>query len=168
MWDKIVLTDKEDQVVNALQIIEPRIQRLAFIERNGERVALVRLEGGTEAVELQSMGDGINRILSIALAAVNVADGYLLIDEFENGLHYSVQEQLWRVLFQMAKELNIQLFVTTHSSDCINSFETILNEQVSISGKLFRLERSRNGNVRPISYNKEELQIATDNDIETR
>ena len=168
LWDKIVLTDKEDQVVDALKIIEPRIQRLAFIDRGGERVAMVRLKGGEEAVELQSMGDGINRILSIVLAAVNVAGGYLLIDEFENGLHYSVQEQLWKVLFQMANDLDIQLFVTTHSSDCINSFEEVLNEQTAVSGQLFRLERNKDGEIQTVSYNKDELQIATDNDIETR
>lgn len=168
LWDKIVLTDKEDQVVDALKIIEPRIQRLAFIDRAGERVAMVRLKGGAEAVELQSMGDGINRILSIVLAAVNVAEGYLLIDEFENGLHYSVQEQLWKVLFQMANDLDIQLFVTTHSSDCINSFEEILNEQTAVSGQLFRLERNKDGEIQTVSYDKDELHIATDNDIETR
>ena len=65
------------------------------------------------------MGDGINRILTIILAMVNCENGYLLIDEFENGLHYSVQEKLWEIIFYLAKRLNIQVFATTHSNDTI-------------------------------------------------
>ena len=68
------------------------------------------------------MGDGINRILHIMLSMVNAQDGYLLIDEFENGLHYSVQEKVWKVIFTLAKSLNVQVFATTHSNDCIKTF----------------------------------------------
>jgi AAA15 family ATPase/GTPase len=41
---------------------------------------------------------------------VNAQDGYLLIDEFENSLHYSVQEQVWKAIFSLAKSLNVQVF----------------------------------------------------------
>jgi AAA15 family ATPase/GTPase len=68
------------------------------------------------------MGDGINRILYIVLSMVNAQNGYLLIDEFENGLHYSVQKKIWSIIFSLAERLNVQVFVTTHSSDCIKAF----------------------------------------------
>ena len=63
------------------------------------------------------------RIFGIALALENAKDGLLLIDEVENGLHYSVQPDVWRFLFQAATKLNVQVFATTHSYDCIKSFE---------------------------------------------
>lgn len=123
MWDKIALTDRQDKVISALQIIEPNLSGIKFVDngrRSRERIAQASIDG--EIVPFKSMGDGINRILHIVLSMVNAENGYLLIDEFENGLHYSVQEQVWKVIFTLAKSLNVQVFATTHSSDCIKAF----------------------------------------------
>ena len=114
------------------------------------------------------MGDGINRILTIILALVNSDNGFLLIDEFENGLHHTVQEQLWNVIFNLAQKLNVQIFVTTHSEDCISGFENILNSpNNSLDGKLIRLDND-NGTIKQVEFNAKELKIATDQNIETR
>jgi AAA15 family ATPase/GTPase len=117
---------------------------------------------------LKSMGDGINRILTIILALVNSDNGFLLIDEFENGLHYSVQEKLWEIIFSLSEKLNIQVFATTHSEDSILGFESILNDkETQLEGKLIRLELT-NGFVRQVEFNADELKIASDGNIETR
>ena len=173
LWDKIALTSKEDYVIKALQIIEPDIQGLRFIDnnnrdRNSKRIPVIKLKNQENILPLKSMGDGINRVLTIILALVNADNGYLLIDEFENGLHYSVQEKLWKIIFTIAKELNIQVFATTHSNDCIYSFEEIVNSQTSFQdSKLIRLDNV-NGVIKQVKYNAEELKIATNQDIETR
>lgn len=168
-WDNITLTEKEKYVIEAIQIIEPTIERLAFISKSQrKRSPVVKLLDNKEVLPLKSMGDGINRILTIILAMVNVDNGYLLIDEFENGLHYTTQEKLWKVIFHLAKTLNIQVFATTHSRDCIASFEKVLNEpENQVSGNLIRLE-NKNGDIRQVEYNAEELQIAVNQNIETR
>ncbi|HNI45820.1 MAG TPA: AAA family ATPase, partial [Chitinophagales bacterium] len=113
LWDNIALTDKEQDVINALRIIEPQVERLAFIGER-ERVAYIKLTHQHAPIPLKSMGDGLNRVLTIILALVNADNGYLLIDEFENGLHYSVQETLWKMIFMVANKLNVQVFATTH------------------------------------------------------
>jgi AAA15 family ATPase/GTPase len=122
MWDKIELTNKQNDVILALKIIEPNLSGIKFVEQGirSKRVAQASIEG--EIVPFKSMGDGINRILYIVLSMVNAQDGYLLIDEFENGLHYSVQKKIWKIIFSLAERLNVQVFVTTHSSDCIEAF----------------------------------------------
>jgi AAA15 family ATPase/GTPase len=123
MWDNIDLTDKQSKVIEALQIIEPDLTGIKFVERNRRRrgrVAKASING--DIVPFKSMGDGINRILYIILSMVNAEDNYLLIDEFENGLHYSVQKRVWEVIFTLAESLNVQVFATTHSSDCIKAF----------------------------------------------
>jgi len=122
MWDNIDLTDKQAKVVEALQIIEPNLSGIKFVEQNRRRGRVAKASINGEIVPFKSMGDGINRILYIVLSMVNAQDGYLLIDEFENGLHYAVQEQVWKVIFSLAESLNVQVFVTTHSSDCIKAF----------------------------------------------
>jgi len=169
LWDNIALSKKEDNVIQALKIIEKNIERVAFVEEfSRQRTTVVKLGNTNRIVPLKSMGDGINRILTIILALVNSDKGYLLIDEFENGLHYSVQEQLWSIIFNLSKELNVQVFATTHSSDCINAFENVLNtNQNALEGKLIRLDFD-NGNIKQVDFDAKELKIATEQNIETR
>ncbi len=114
------------------------------------------------------MGDGMNRILTIILALVNATDSYLLIDEFENGLHYTVQEDLWKMIFKLAKELNVQVFATTHSDDCIHAFESVLNSEGNQKeGQYLRLDNI-NGQIIPTLYSEKELDTAADQRIEVR
>lgn len=169
LFDNIALTEKEKFVIDALKIIEISTERIAFIEENPrERTAVIKLSNTQGILPLKSMGDGINRILTIILALVNCDNGYLLIDEFENGLHHSVQEQLWKVIFSLSEKLNIQVFATTHSEDCILGFENILNSPSNnLEGKLIRLDNI-NGHIKQVEYNARELKIATDQNIETR
>lgn len=170
LFDNITLTQKEQYVIDALKIIEPTTERIAFVEEapRGERAAVIKLSDNQGVLPLRSMGDGINRILTIILALVNSDNGFLLIDEFENGLHHTVQEQLWNVIFNLAQKLNVQIFVTTHSEDCISGFENILNSpNNSLDGKLIRLD-NESGTIKQVEFNANELKIANDQNIETR
>lgn len=169
LWDKITLTEKEEYVIDALKIIEPKIDRLAFVEGyKNERFPVVKLQGEKQVLPLKSMGDGINRILTIILALVNAEGGVLLIDEFENGLHHTVQEQLWKMIFLLAEALDIQVFATTHSEDCIRGFENVLNDyHVNANGKLIRLDK-KGDKIVQVEFDKAELKVATDFGIEIR
>lgn len=175
-WDSIVFTDFEKLVTDALCIIEPAIQGLAFIQDknkvNGERTAIVRLKDKSQPVPLKNLGDGMQRLLQIALSIYKAKDGFLLIDEFENGLHYSVQEKVWNLIFEMAKRLNIQVFATTHSWDCIEAFSKVAKEREDVEGLLFRMGRSAKtsdkGKVIATIFDEEKLQRFTQADMEVR
>jgi AAA15 family ATPase/GTPase len=169
LWDNITLTDKEQFVIEALKIIEPNVERIAFIEESPrERTAVIKLSNSNNILPLKSMGDGINRILTIILALVNSDNGFLLIDEFENGLHHSVQEKLWQIIFNLSEKLNVQIFATTHSEECISAFEYVMNNSSkSFDGKLIRLENN-DGIIKQSEFNKDELRIANENDIDLR
>ncbi len=170
IWSKIALTKKEEHLIKALQIIEPAIDKITFVDDqySSKKKAIAKLQNNEDTVPLQSMGDGINRILTIILALVNSENGYLLIDEFENGLHHKVQEDLWKIIFKLAKELNVQVFATTHSEDCVEAFENIVNSGDNQNeGQFLRLEKEGD-NIKPVLLNAEELQIATDHEIEIR
>ena len=67
-------------------------------------------------------GDAINRIADIILRIVNNENSILLIDEIENGIHHSNQVYFWSILYKLAKELNIQIFATTHSLEMTQAF----------------------------------------------
>lgn len=172
LFDQIALSPLEKEIIKALQIIEPRIDAINFLKddltkrhREDERVPIVVFRNSTTRYKLTSMGDGLNRILTIILALLNCKDGILLIDEFENGLHYSVQTQLWQIIYKLAEELNVQVFATTHSEDCIKSFVIADSAQAA---KIIRLE-NRDGDIVPVLFNdSDRLQFAIDQNIEIR
>lgn len=170
LWDGIALTDLEEDVLSALQLIAPGVKDLNFVSTplsGSERIPVVRIVDMDEPLPLYSLGDGMVRTLGIALALVNAKDGLLLIDEFENGLYYTVQPELWRFIFQVARRLNVQVFATTHSWDCIEAFQKATRADQQEDGLLIRLE-SKKGEITATLYDKQELGIATREQIEVR
>ena len=169
LWSTISMSENEDEVVKALRIIEPDIERFNILSNDKDddfkRIPYVRLKGMDKLVRLSAMGDGINRMLQIILALINCKGGIFLLDEFENGLHYSVQEQLWTIIFDIAARLDIQVFVTTHSNDCINSYAKVATEEDALA---IRMDHSA-GKLSVQQYeNPQDLLFAIKNDIELR
>src|SRR6266487_4690464 len=163
LWDRIALTGLEAEVINALRFIAPVVEGLNLVSTptsKGERNLIVNVAGIDEPLHLSSLGNGMWRILGIALALANAKDGILLIDEFENGLYYAVQPNLWRLIFQVAHRLNIQVFATSHSWDCIEAFQWAAREDQQEEGLLIRLE-SKKGEIGVTLYDEQELTIAT-------
>jgi predicted ATPase len=168
LWDKQSLSDNSNAVLEALSILEP-IERLAFIinDQSNHRKPFVKLKSG-EQLPLRAFGDGISRILHIALSLVNCENGFLLIDEFENGLHYSAQESLWKVIFFLAEKLNVQVFATTHSSDTVKSFVDVIGSGEYLNkGQVIRLD-NKDGKIRAIDFNLQQVQTAVEHDLEIR
>lgn len=169
LWDRITLTPKEQSVVEALQILEPDVERISFTSRQTSNSGiLLKLRGQSHPVPIGSMGDGMRRILNIVMAAVSSENGFLLVDEIDTGLYYQTQTDMWRLIFETAKRLNVQVFATTHSWDCIAAFQEALEQSEDSSvGKLFRLSR-RGEDIRAVEYNPDELSVAVRQSIEVR
>ncbi len=179
-WDNIVGTEHEEIVKQAMRIILPEFENIYFVQNNkalssmggSQRTAKVKLPNLPRPVPLKSLGDGMIRVLQLALKLVSAKGGFLLIDEFENGLHYTVQEKIWELLFKMADELDVQVFATTHSRDCIESFTKVALDNEKTEGVLFRMGRSakksNQGQIIATVFDKERLYNITQADIEIR
>ncbi|MDP2901661.1 MAG: AAA family ATPase [Methylovulum sp.] len=178
-WDSIALTEAEETVKEAMKIILPEFENLIFVNdasysenKDIRRIAKVKIKGLSRPVPLNSLGDGMVRILQLVLKLFPAQGGFLLIDEFENGLHYSVQEKVWRLLFELSAKLDIQVFATTHSWDCIESFAKVAIEKQDVEGLLFRVGQSvRNsdkGRVIATVFDEEQLYNITQSDVEVR
>jgi AAA15 family ATPase/GTPase len=137
----------------------------------GERTAIIKLQGSDRPVTLNSMGDGMVRVLQLLLLLVPAKGGLYLVDEFENGLHYSVQEKVWEMIFELAKTTNIQVFATTHSWDCIEAFKNVAarSDEPAI---LFRvgksIKTSEKGKVIATVFDKAALAQITQLEAEVR
>jgi AAA domain, putative AbiEii toxin, Type IV TA system len=178
LWDTISLTANEDRVLQALRILEPTIERIAasavpmpeyygsvnINQRGGFRVKFKDIE---KPVPIGSMGDGIWRLLVMAIVIAQCKDGVLLIDEIDTGLHYSVMTEMWRLIFGAASLLQVQVFATTHSYDCVKSLAElcISNEEASKAVTLQRIER---GQASSVPYTAKEIEIAARHRFEVR
>jgi AAA15 family ATPase/GTPase len=165
LFDEIVLNPEESSVVDALKIIEPSIERIAvkknafFVKTNNNNH-----QGGTP---LGNMGDGVGRMLGIVLAIVNAKNGILLVDEIDTGLHFSIMSDMWKLVWETAKKLNVQVFATTHSSDCWTSLDAIASrENPSKEGiTIHRIEKDKS---RSIVFTERQVAIAAERGIEVR
>jgi AAA15 family ATPase/GTPase len=168
LWDSISLTNLETKVIEGLKLIEPTISGIAFVksEFSGGRIPLVKLEDMDEPIPLKNLGDGMSRLLQIILSLVTAKDGALLIDEFENGLYWDIQEDVWKVVFKLAEELNVQVFATTHSRDCIAGFQKAWAENED-KGAFLRLTK-KDGNVTIKEYDLELLTDSLETNVEVR
>ncbi|MFV9629551.1 MAG: AAA family ATPase [Methanosarcinales archaeon] len=180
-WDKIVFTEHEEVVRQALQIITPEFENLTFVRNDDDnkyqrqrfrRFAKVKMSDSPYPVPLNSLGDGMLRVLQLVLKIFPAKGGFLLIDEFENGLHFSIQEKVWELLFEMAQKLDIQIFATTHSWDCIESFANTAIARKDVEGVLFRVGRSvrksDRGKVIATVFDEVALYNITQADVEVR
>jgi len=168
MWDKVDLTPEADDVLGAIQLIKSDVQGISFLGRGHgdrkKRVAHVRLADSATPVPLGSLGDGMSRVLALVLAMVNAKDGILMVDEIENGVHYSVQERLWAFVSELAERLNVQVFATTHSWDCLSAFQAA---STNGNGKVVRLQ-NKNGRITPSLFDEDELEVVARENIEIR
>lgn len=128
----------------------------------------VRTAGPGRALPLHLLGDGARRVVSLALAATSVRGGLLLIDEVENGVHWSAMGEVWRGLLTIARAFDLQVFATTHSAECIRALVHSAREADALSEvAVHRLDRS-DFHTQVSTYSDDTLSFAADEGWEVR
>lgn len=170
LWDAIALTDSEGEVVKALQVMSPDIQAISMIGSddriNRPRTAIAKSNLYASPVPLRTFGDGVNRLFGIILSLCSARDGVLLIDELENGIHYSVMLDVWKIIFRISKSLNVQIFATSHSWDCVRAFQEAASESPE-DGVLVRLTKKDSTTIATV-FTESELGLVARDQIEVR
>lgn len=111
---------KRDLLVTTIKHFDPNIIDINVILDNGEPYIYVTLNSG-KYLPISYMGDGINRALEIIVDILKLPNGILLIDEVENGFHYSLYETLMKVFCETALSVNCQVIMTSHNRDFIEA-----------------------------------------------
>ncbi len=167
--DAILVRKDLDLIIKALKEIEPNLLDI----RMGARGMVYADIGIDKLVPLNIMGDGIRRILAILAAISERKNGILLIDEVENGLHYSSLSILWKAVLNAALDNNAQLFITTHSYECIEAMTKAFEGLTQFNSKkdfinLFRIDRNSRGQHQAFQYNTDTLLAGIEKDFEVR
>lgn len=165
-FGKLEILRKQDVLLKALQVIEPRLQRLAVVVAAG--VPMLHGDVGlARLVPLPFIGDGMGRLASLVVAVGNAPNGVVLVDEVENGLHHSILPKVWRAIGEVARDFNTQVFATTHSLECIVAAHNAFAEGGLYDFRLHRLER-RNEIIHAVTYDEETLAAAIETGLEVR
>ena len=170
LWDGVALTDNETLARDALRLVfGDRVERAAVIGQppHGRRRVVVKFSDYADPVPLKSLGDGATRMFGVALALANCRDGILLLDEAENGVHYSLQGKFWGMVLCAAEMHNVQVLATTHSKDCIYGFADAALVSPNIDANLVRIGW-RKGKLRAVEYSAEELETVAEQNFEVR
>lgn len=170
-FSKFVLTPKEEAITQALRIVEPAIERIAPVADDRRRFyrdspggVVLKLREVVDRVPIGSVGDGMWRMLGLALSLANAEGGVLLVDEIDTGFHFSVMEDMWRMINEQAGTLSVQVFATTHSRDCYESLAAIAKSDPG-DVTIQRIDRKRKEAVR---FSREAILAAAERGIEVR
>jgi len=118
-----ILNNKAEisKVIKLLKHFDDSILDLRYVSRNGFSMPVIDTKD-YEAMPLSSYGDGIKKVLTIIDAIVSSQNGIVLIDEFEAAIHTTAMNEVFSFIIKACKEMNVQLFLTTHSIEAVDKF----------------------------------------------
>lgn len=172
MWDQVLIEGRESEVIGAMQLLEPELDSIHFLTSDASRYSgragvLLGFRGAGRRAPLGSYGDGMRRLLALSLSLIRTAKGFLLIDEIDTGLHWTVMEEMWRLVVETARQSSIQVFATTHSFDCLRGLASLVESRPDLAGEISvqKIERLLK---KAVDVDAQGLRVAVEQNIEVR
>jgi predicted ATP-dependent endonuclease of OLD family len=166
-YGSAVIKKKKKLLIEQLRHIEDRLVDLETPPQSGNQI-MVDI-GGLIMRPSASMGQGFNRLLDLFSRILNHESDIVLIDEFENGLHYSALETTWQGLLNVHLEMGTQFFVTSHSYESIEAAWQVFKK----AGKtellnVIRLEREPDNSISAVVIKDSTINTMMANNYEIR
>jgi AAA15 family ATPase/GTPase len=112
-----------DKVIQFIKTnLDSTIDKIDLINDGGENRFRVTSSSMTEVIDITKYGEGLQRVFEIALLLGYCKNGILCIDEIDSALHKSLLIKFTEFIQQVAKDFNVQVFLSTHSKECIDAF----------------------------------------------
>jgi len=166
IFSKLKISGNVNVIIDAIRIIDEKIEDIT-ISTIGSIPELYVDIGLNKYIPLFSSGEGMVKIVHLLLAIYEAKNGIMLIDEIENGFHYTILPKIWEIIDQASKIFNTQVFATTHSLEVIKNAHKYFSNLTKYNFKLFRLQRKQNI-IDVIEYDKNVLDAAIENNLEVR
>ncbi len=133
----------KNKLIKILQIVDIRIEDMRTF--NTKQGLFIKLQN-SDYEPLSNFGDATKNLIRYftpifekELLSDNQNFSILLIDEIENGIHYTAHYDFWKNIFKLSKKLNVQIFATTHSLEMIQQFNKVAKEEAE--GAYFEMSR---------------------------
>jgi len=171
LYNNIKTKSDKENLIKTIQVINSNIidveLRQSFDDL--DLVFLLSLKNKDEFIPVNYLGDGFKRIFYIILKVLSLKGKRIMIDEIETGIHYSRQKDFWLNILKICNELDVQIFATTHSNECLQAFYEAskeLNEQKDI--RLISLQEGEQEKIYSTTYNFENIEAGLYSNIELR
>ena len=146
MYDAAKFKGQTQKLLSALQLIEPTIINVDILNL-GEPALYVMRQNEQFPLPLATYGDAIMKVAFYVLLMIVRPNTILLLDEVENGIHYTNQPKFWAWLFDLATEFDVQIFATTHSREMIEAYaQTAIEKGMEEETGYYELYRSTTTN----------------------
>lgn len=160
------------QLIEDIRFIIPKIEDFEVRKLGGEDQLLVGLKNQDEMMPLSTFGESVTRVLHVLLEISKNQGKRLMIDEIDTGIHYSRMKNFLKTVFQVARKNDVQLFMTTHSLECQQTFAEVFEDtdMVEYQSRVrqYSLLEKPDGQVVANVHNFEQLQYALEIGFETR
>jgi hypothetical protein len=141
---------KKEEILRFLRAFDPDLDGIDNVQEGEDTIIYVQ-HTKLGPMPLHAFGDGLRKAVVVAGLAFEVArresdggpkpGGLLLLDEAEVALHVSMQKEFFSALFELCRELEVQLVLTTHSLDAVDGILAGIDGDLeSLAG--FKLEPS--------------------------
>lgn len=157
---------QKDVVLKRLNLFDNRVTDIDILQDD----VYVDFDNMPEKLPLRMVGDGMRRYLNMVAASANPMNNVILIDEIDNGLHYSAYAKIWKAIFELAVAYNKQIFVTTHSKETLAYLHEMLEENTDYQQelRLYTIENTLKKGLQAYKLTYEGLKGACTGDIEIR
>lgn len=160
--------DQEERVYEVLKDFDDSILNVKVI--GGEKIQCkTTAQDGAEVYrDLYDFGDGLKYYLSMILSLYACEGGYLFIDEIDTGIHYSSLDKVWEIILILSKEMDVQVFATTHSRECIESYCRVIEKLDDQDVSFTTLVKNKSKQIKAIAYDYEAFTNSIDQGHEVR
>jgi AAA15 family ATPase/GTPase len=143
-YNDVLFTDFEHYILQALQILNPTIERVAWLHHHSRSGLVARAAGQSDKIHLRDLGTGSYYIAHLVMMLSHPHTKVLLADDIMSTIHESNLMDLWSLIFEIMFKRNIQLFATTSSRFCLEGCAVAArHSDVSKSTCIFRLDYSK-------------------------
>jgi hypothetical protein len=157
----------EPLMESLLQSVDARVKSIRLDKPRGEQPLIVVDMGLSRKLPLSEAGQGVYRLVSIFSELLGQRPEICFIDEIENGIHYSALPQLWKGVAEVAERLNVQVFATTHSSECLRAAHEAFSTRPGYDLRVVQLYR-KNGCIEGRVLDQDLIKAGLDGDIDLR
>ena len=163
--ESLIINKQINEVVDVLQIIESDVKEITF---GSNKMIYVNI--GLDKIPLNFIGDGVQRLLQLILAMRSMKGGIVLIDEMANGMHFSVFEKIWKLIYEAAKKFNVQVFITTHNIETLQYLHKAASKDKEFQKSIrnYTILKDKEKNLEIFKYDFKEFSFAIEQDVEIR
>jgi hypothetical protein len=169
LYNQVLLRQgAEEQLLELLQRVDPRLQKLRYAKARGTTQPLVYAHfGAKNALSLSQSGLGFSRLFSLYCQMILAEAQVVLVDGMESGLAPDILPEVWRGIGTLAVAGNIQIFATTYSSECIRAAHEAMKALPAYGLAVHRIQRVKD-HLEAVTQDCGMLEVALNAGMEVR